>query len=58
MKPAIIRLPTLAFLMALVVTTLSSCDVIKGIFKAGFVSAFVLIFIVGLLILFLMRRFR
>lgn len=52
------RLPLLAFLLASVITFLSSCDAIKGIFKAGFYSAFILIFIVVLLILFVVRRFR
>lgn len=51
-------MPLLAFLLASVITFLSSCDAIKGIFKAGFYSAFILIFIVVLLILFVVRRFR
>ena len=57
MKP-MLRLPLLAFLLALVVTSLSSCELIGDIFKAGFYSAFILIFIVVFLILFLIRRFR
>ncbi len=54
----LLRLPALAFLLALMMTTLTSCDAIASIFKAGFYSAFILIAIVVLLILFVVRRFR
>ena len=53
-----LRLPALALLLAFVITTLTSCDAIAGIFKAGFYSAFIVIAIVVLLILFIVRRFR
>ena len=39
-------------------TTLSSCEVVGGIFKAGFWSAIILIVVVILLILWLVRRRR
>ena len=58
MKPSIFRLPALAFLLAFVATTLTSCDLAKGIFKAGFFSAFILIALVAFGILFLIRRMR
>lgn len=40
------------------VTTLSSCEVVGGIFKAGFWTAIILIVLVVVLIIWLMRRGR
>ncbi len=58
MNLSIFRLPALAVLLAFMATALSSCDLAQGIFKAGFFSAFILMLLVGLGILFLIRRFR
>ena len=52
------RAPLTAFLLAFMVTALSSCDLAKGIFKAGFFTAFILIFFIGFLLLYLFRRMR
>jgi len=46
-------------LTALVMSmTLSSCEVVGGIFKAGFYTAFIVIIIVVALIIWLVTRFR
>ncbi len=37
---------------------LTSCDLARGIFKAGFYSAFILIILIVVLGVFLIRRFR
>ena len=58
MNRSIFRLPVLALLLAFIATTLSSCDLAKGIFKAGFFSAFIVMALVGFLILYLIRRMR
>ena len=47
----------LFFLLALI-PLVQSCTVVKDIFKAGFVSAIILIVLVVGLILFLVGRFR
>ena len=39
-------------------TTLSSCELAEGIFKAGFYAAFIVIILVVILIIWLVRRFR
>lgn len=52
------RLPALALLLALLVTSLTGCDVIADIFKAGFYTAFILIALIAVLILWLIRRAR
>jgi predicted lysophospholipase L1 biosynthesis ABC-type transport system permease subunit len=44
--------------LAAITLTLSSCDVIGGIFKAGFWTAIILIALVVGLILWLLRRRR
>jgi hypothetical protein len=41
-----------------VIMTLSSCEVVGGIFKAGFVTAIVIVVIVVVLILWLVNRGR
>ena len=47
------------FLLSFALTFgLSSCDLARGIFKAGFYSAFILIILVVVLGVFLIRRFR
>ena len=47
------------FLTALVVTTtLTSCELVEGIFKAGFYSAIIVIVVVIGLIIWLVSRFR
>ena len=58
MNLSLFRLPALAVLLAVVATTLTSCDLAKGIFQAGFFSAFIVMLLVGLGILFLIRRMR
>ncbi|WP_205500243.1 hypothetical protein [Rufibacter psychrotolerans] len=45
-------------LMLVLTLSLSSCDVIGGIFKAGMWTAVIIIVIVVLLILWLLRRIR
>ncbi len=49
-----LTLPLFIFL----VTMLSSCDVITGIFKAGAVTGIVAVVVILLLILWLMSKFR
>jgi hypothetical protein len=50
---------SLFFLVALALaTTLTSCDLVQGVFKAGFYAAFIIIIVVVLLIIWLVRRFR
>lgn len=47
------------FLIALVIaTTLSSCELVEGIFKAGFYSAIIVIVVIVGLIIWLVSRFR
>jgi len=47
------------FLLALAMSlTLTSCEVVGGIFKAGFYSAFIVIIIVVILIVWLVSRSR
>lgn len=47
------------FLLALAMSiTLTSCEVVGGIFKAGFYSAFIVIAIVVILIIWLISRSR
>ena len=47
------------FLVAIALaTTLSSCELAEGIFKAGFYAAFIVIILVVVLIIWLVRRFR
>ncbi len=58
MKFSLFRLPALALLLAFVATALTGCDLAQGIFKAGFFSAFIIMLLVGLGILFLIRRMR
>lgn len=58
MNLSIFRLPALAALLAFLTVTLSGCDLAKGIFKAGFFSAFIVMLLVGLGVLFLIRRLR
>ena len=58
MNLSIFRLPALAALLAFLAVTLSGCDLAQGIFKAGFFSAFIVMLLVGLGILFLIRRFQ
>jgi len=58
MNRSLFRLPAMAVLLAFVATTLSSCDLAQGIFKAGFYSAFIVIVLVVLGILFLIRKMR
>ena len=48
----------MAVLLTFIATALSGCDLAKGIFKAGFYSAFILIVLVVVGILFLIRRMR
>ena len=45
------------FIVAMAMT-LSSCDLVGGIFKAGFYSAIIIIIIVVIIILWLVRRMR
>ncbi|RYY90536.1 MAG: phosphatidate cytidylyltransferase [Chitinophagaceae bacterium] len=52
------RNTTLWLFLAAMVMTLSSCEVIGGIFKAGFWTAIILIVVVVLLILWLVGRRR
>jgi len=44
--------------LAFVVTMLSSCQVIGGIFKAGFATAIILVLVVVLLVIWLISAFR
>lgn len=47
------------WLTALVLSTmLTSCDLVEGIFKAGFYAAFIVIILVVVLIVWVARRFR
>lgn len=47
------------FLIALAMaTTLSSCELVEGVFKAGFYSAIIIIVVVVGLIIWLISRFR
>ena len=48
----------LFLLLFLLSTTLSSCELVQGIFKAGFYTAFILIIVVVGLIIWLVTRFR
>lgn len=50
------QLPSLPLLALALATTLSSCEVIGGIFKAGFWTAIILVVFVVVLILWLVRR--
>lgn len=45
-------------LLLAMVVTFSSCDLVQGIFKAGFWTAIVLIVLVVGLIIWLLNRFR
>ena len=45
-------------LATLMATTLTSCELVQGIFKAGFYTAFIVIIIVVGLIIWLISRFR
>ena len=51
---AIIRLAVLAVL----VTTLSGCDVIEGIFKIGFWSGIIVVAVILAVLFFVVRLFR
>lgn len=48
----------LSLLAVILSTTLTSCEVVQGIFKAGFYTAFILIIVVVGLIIWLVTRFR
>lgn len=50
---------SLFFFIALAITTtLTSCDLVQGVFKAGFYAAIIVIVIVVLLVIWLLKRFR
>lgn len=49
---------SLLILALLATTTLASCEMVGGIFKAGFWTALILIILVVVLIFWLLRRFR
>ncbi|WP_158826314.1 hypothetical protein [Mucilaginibacter lacusdianchii] len=46
------------FALALLVTTLSSCEAIKGIFKAGFVVGIIAVIVVVFVIIWIINMFR
>ncbi|MBS7563429.1 hypothetical protein KHS38_03345 [Mucilaginibacter sp. Bleaf8] len=46
------------FALALLVTTLSSCEAIKGIFKAGFVVGIIAVVVVIFVIIWIINMFR
>jgi hypothetical protein len=52
------KLSTLWICAIAMVMTLSSCEIVGGIFKAGFWTAIILIVLVIILILWLVRRMR
>ena len=52
------KLSTLWICAIAMVMTLSSCEVVGGIFKAGFWTAIILVVLVIILILWLVRRMR
>lgn len=52
------KLSTLWIYAIALVMTLSSCEIVGGIFKAGFWTAIILIVLVIILILWLIRRMR
>ncbi len=52
------KLSTLWICAIAMVMTLSSCEIVGGIFKAGFWTAIILIVLVIILILWLIRRMR
>ncbi|MEI6946147.1 phosphatidate cytidylyltransferase [Paraflavisolibacter sp. H34] len=54
MKP----LTSVWILLFALAMTLTSCQLVEGIFKAGFYSAFIVIILVVGLIIFLISRFR
>jgi hypothetical protein len=45
-------------LLFLLSTMLTSCELVEGVFKAGFYSAFIIIIVVVGLIIWLVTRFR
>jgi membrane protein implicated in regulation of membrane protease activity len=49
---------TSALVFVVLATTLSSCDLVSGIFKAGFYAAFIVIAIVVALLIWVVSRFR
>jgi hypothetical protein len=52
------KLSTLWLYALVIATTLSSCEVIGGIFKAGFWTAIILVVLVIVIILWLVRKMR
>jgi hypothetical protein len=52
------KLSTIWICAIALVMTLSSCEIVGGIFKAGFWTAIVLVVLVIILILWLIRRMR
>lgn len=52
------KLSTIWIYAIALVMTLSSCEIVGGIFKAGFWTAIILIVLVIILILWLIRRMR
>ena len=58
MNLSLFRLPALAVLLAFLTVALSGCDLAKGIFKAGFFSALILVVLLVVVALMLFRRLR
>ena len=57
-KETMKRFNSIFVLLFLLATTLSSCELVEGVFKAGFYTAFILIIVVVGLIIWLVTRFR
>ncbi|MCC2548824.1 hypothetical protein LJY25_20410 [Hymenobacter sp. BT175] len=53
-----LRLYLLPFLLILLTFSVSSCDVVGGIFKAGAYTALIGVFVLVLLLYFLVRKMR
>jgi hypothetical protein len=58
LKELMKQVSALWFSVLVLATTLTSCEVVGGIFKAGFVTAIILVVLVVVLILWLVRRRR
>lgn len=52
------RFTSIIMVALIATTTLASCEVVGGVFKAGFWTALILIILVVVLIVWLLRRFK
>lgn len=52
------RIPLFSFIIAFSITTLVSCDIIEGIFRAGVWAGIIIVVLVMVIILYIISKIR